>query len=106
MKKCLQRSACSSSKVNALTRLAPVSALSCCFLLVFRLAGGEYRDPHFLQSFETQTFRDLSESCCTAMLMAPMKNNMPVWNSYSDLAQVSQHRRSVTLYLSSQDSHF
>jgi len=52
-----------------------------------RIAGGEYRDPHFLESFTTATFRDLSESCCTAMLVAPMKHNMPIWNSYSNIAQ-------------------
>mmetsp|Transcript_86023 Transcript_86023/g.229560 ORF Transcript_86023/g.229560 Transcript_86023/m.229560 type:complete len:340 (-) Transcript_86023:151-1170(-) len=52
-----------------------------------RMAGGEYRDPHFLESFASQTFRDLSESCCTAMLVAPMKHNMPIWNSYSNVAQ-------------------
>ena len=34
-----------------------------------RLGGGEYRDPHFLFDFASQTFRDLSESCCTAMLV-------------------------------------
>ena len=53
-----------------------------------RLAGGEYRDPHFLFDFKSQTFRDLSESCCTAMLMPPMKNNMPIWNTYANVAQV------------------
>ena len=53
-----------------------------------RLAGGEYRDPHFLFDFQSQTFRDLSESCCTAMLMPPMKNNMPIWNTYANVAQV------------------
>ena len=52
-----------------------------------RLAGGEYRDPHFLFDFDSQTFRDLSESCCTAMLMPPMKNNMPIWNTYANVAQ-------------------
>mmetsp|Transcript_62507 Transcript_62507/g.146954 ORF Transcript_62507/g.146954 Transcript_62507/m.146954 type:complete len:361 (+) Transcript_62507:27-1109(+) len=52
-----------------------------------RLAGGEYRDPHFLFTYEAQTFRDLSEACCTTMLVAPMKNNMPIWNAQSNVAQ-------------------
>eukprot|EP00960_Hanusia_phi_P076656 768590-Hanusia_phi.AAC.27 len=52
-----------------------------------RLAGGEYRDPHFLFNFDSQTFRDLSESCCTTMLVAPMKNDMPIYNAESNVAQ-------------------
>lgn len=30
---------------------------------------------------------DLSEACCTTMLVAPMKNNMPIWNAQSNVAQ-------------------
>jgi len=53
-----------------------------------RMAGGEYRDPHFMFDWSSQTFRDLSESCCTAMLMPPMKNNMPIFNANAGVAQV------------------
>jgi hypothetical protein len=52
-----------------------------------RIAGGEFRDPHFLMDFEGQTFRDLSEACCSALIMAPMKNNFPIYNAQSNIAQ-------------------
>ena len=56
-------------------------------LVSCRLAGGEYRDPHFLFDYGSQTFRDLSEECCTAMLVAPMKNDMPIYNAQANVAQ-------------------
>lgn len=52
-----------------------------------RLRGGEYRDPHFVFNFESESFRDLSEGCCSTMLMAPMKHSMPVWVASSAQAQ-------------------
>ena len=52
-----------------------------------RLQGGEYRDPHFIFNFESESFRDLAEECCSTMLMAPMKNSMPVWIASSAQAQ-------------------
>ena len=51
------------------------------------LAGGEFRDPHFLFDYSAQTFRDLSEQCCTAMLVPPMKNSMPIYNAQASVAQ-------------------
>lgn len=52
-----------------------------------RLAGGEYRDPHFLFDYGAQTFRDLSEQCCTAIIVPPMKNSMPIYNAQASVAQ-------------------
>ena len=51
------------------------------------LAGGEFRDPHFLFDYSAQTFRDLSEQCCTAIIVPPMKNSMPIYNAQASVAQ-------------------
>ena len=61
-----------------------------------RLGGGEYRDPHFLFDFASQTFRDLSESCCTAMLVYTLIAAYIFTLSYTHTHNTHTHTHSLT----------
>jgi len=43
------------------------------------IAGGEYRSPKFILDLTGQKFRDLTLTCCNAVLFPPFGSGFPIW---------------------------
>eukprot|EP00294_Goniomonas_avonlea_P016834 CAMPEP_0114559246 /NCGR_PEP_ID=MMETSP0114-20121206/10819_1 /TAXON_ID=31324 /ORGANISM="Goniomonas sp, Strain m" /LENGTH=329 /DNA_ID=CAMNT_0001744703 /DNA_START=17 /DNA_END=1006 /DNA_ORIENTATION=- len=52
------------------------------------IAGGEYRDPHFLKDLKHESFRDLTLTCCSTLLFPPLKHGFPLYKANGRM----QHR--------------
>ena len=56
------------------------------------IEGGEWRDPMFLgnngvETFASQRFRRISESCCSTIVIPPMEWEFPVFNTHKIIGQ-------------------
>jgi len=54
------------------------------------IAGGEFRDRHFLKQFTGQRFRDMTLTCCKVLVFPPLAHGFPIFKAFGSM----EHRLS------------